>query len=115
MLSLQGSDYFQQDGKGEEIHPGSISLFSAVKKDASNDSDDLEGPRERDLKNYDTGAFNIKAILDSKPSDGPRDRFDDPLSSCCCEVEDEEENIPLTQLLRGGSKFHLKSMYEVSA
>jgi len=37
-----------------------------------------------------------------------------PLSSCCCDVEDEEENVSLTQMLRGSSKLHLKSMYELS-
>lgn len=90
-----------------------MALFSALKKDHSNCSEDFEGPRERELKNYDTGAFNIKAILDSKPVDS--ERFDDPLSSCCCEVEDDESNISISQLLQGGSKLNLKSMYEVAA
>lgn len=97
MLSLQGSEYFQQDGKGDEIHPASTALFHALKKDLSNCSEDFEGPRERDLKNYDTGAFNIKAILESKPADS--ERFEDPLSSCCCEVEDDESNVSISQML----------------
>jgi hypothetical protein len=72
-----------------------LQLFSAAKKDLSNCSDDYEGPKDRDMKNYDTGAFNIKAIIDSKPADSESishnspDRYE-PLSSCCCDVEDEE-------------------------
>jgi hypothetical protein len=46
-----------------------LQLFCAAKKDQSNCSDDYEGPKDRDMKNYDTGAFNIKAIIDSKPAD----------------------------------------------
>jgi hypothetical protein len=68
------------------------------------------------LKNNDTGAFNIKAILDSKPVDSEQSQdMIEPLSSSCCDVEDEEQNVSLAQLLQGGSKLHLKSMYEVSA